>query len=221
MRKRMMRRNRLTIVIGFGLVLFVGILVSDHWSTANSQQAADLREPLSSVHVPALAAPGLVVYVDPNPTPVVETDAESSGVATTTSWPLHAIQRGETLASICLDHYGDSALASALAEVNGIDDPASIKTGRVVQIPDRRALLGGTLPPGILKPAAPAVAESPAVTRYATYTVQPGDTLSEIAQRLLHSARETQRLYELNRHVIRDPDRLTVGITLRYPAPSP
>jgi nucleoid-associated protein YgaU len=39
----MTRENKLALVIGFGLLLFVGILVSDHFSVARMQMAADLR----------------------------------------------------------------------------------------------------------------------------------------------------------------------------------
>jgi nucleoid-associated protein YgaU len=38
----MTRENKLALVIGFGLILFVGVLVSDHFSTASKQQVADL-----------------------------------------------------------------------------------------------------------------------------------------------------------------------------------
>ena len=38
----MTRENKLAMVVGFGLLLFVGILVSDHFSTAQRQGGADL-----------------------------------------------------------------------------------------------------------------------------------------------------------------------------------
>ncbi|UCD74126.1 MAG: LysM peptidoglycan-binding domain-containing protein [Phycisphaerales bacterium] len=38
----MSRENKLALVLGFGLILFVGILISDHFSTARRQQAAEL-----------------------------------------------------------------------------------------------------------------------------------------------------------------------------------
>ena len=39
----MTRENKLALVVGFGLILFVGILISDHFSTVRRQQAAHLR----------------------------------------------------------------------------------------------------------------------------------------------------------------------------------
>ena len=41
----MTRENKLALVVGFGLILFVGILISDHFSTARSQQAANFTSP--------------------------------------------------------------------------------------------------------------------------------------------------------------------------------
>ena len=38
----MTRENKVALVVGFALVLFVGILVSDHLSRAQTQQAAEL-----------------------------------------------------------------------------------------------------------------------------------------------------------------------------------
>lgn len=47
----MTRENKLALVVGFALILIVGILVSDHFSTASRQQAADVarvQDPLRS-----------------------------------------------------------------------------------------------------------------------------------------------------------------------------
>jgi len=40
----MTRENKLALVVGFGLILFVGILISDHFSTVRNQQAADFTK---------------------------------------------------------------------------------------------------------------------------------------------------------------------------------
>ena len=39
---RMTRENKLALVVGFGLILFIGILVSDHFSVARNQASANL-----------------------------------------------------------------------------------------------------------------------------------------------------------------------------------
>jgi len=50
-----------------------------------------------------------------------------------------------------------------------------------------------------------------------THTVQPGETLSQIARARLGSASAWRELYELNRDRIPDPDRITPGVVLTLP----
>jgi nucleoid-associated protein YgaU len=50
-----------------------------------------------------------------------------------------------------------------------------------------------------------------------TYVVRPGDTLSGLAQRFLGSTHRYHELYEINRDVLSDPDRLPQGAVLRIP----
>lgn len=40
----MTRENKLALVVGFGLILFIGILISDHFSIARSQASANLTD---------------------------------------------------------------------------------------------------------------------------------------------------------------------------------
>ncbi|MHC4219162.1 MAG: hypothetical protein ACYSU7_11985, partial [Planctomycetota bacterium] len=41
----MTRENKVALVVGFALVLFVGILISDHLSDAQTRRSADLAPP--------------------------------------------------------------------------------------------------------------------------------------------------------------------------------
>ncbi|QDT18186.1 LysM peptidoglycan-binding domain-containing protein [Alienimonas californiensis] len=59
--------------------------------------------------------------------------------------------------------------------------------------------------------------EEPAPAAPQTYTVAPGDTLTDIAERTLGSHRKYHTLYEANRDVLEHPDALRVGMTLRIP----
>jgi nucleoid-associated protein YgaU len=51
-----------------------------------------------------------------------------------------------------------------------------------------------------------------------TYTVQAGDTLSGIAKHLLGDASKYQRIFEANRDVLSDPDKIKPGQVLKIPA---
>lgn len=51
----MTRENKLALVVGFVLILVVGILISDHFSTARAQKFADLQataDPLAEAYPP-------------------------------------------------------------------------------------------------------------------------------------------------------------------------
>ncbi len=52
---------------------------------------------------------------------------------------------------------------------------------------------------------------------YLIHRVQKGDTLSELAQRYLGSSARFGEIYEANRHLLRSPNDLRLGIPLRIP----
>ncbi|HRP63423.1 MAG TPA: LysM peptidoglycan-binding domain-containing protein [Phycisphaerales bacterium] len=266
----MTRENKLALVVGFGLILLVGILISDHFSTARNQDTADLRRPsdplvqnrrndprlidlrseeernqtaksnglrpaplamnnsrlpsLEDVTVPhdepalpdhverVTIGPGGVHLIGPN-----DNNAPRSSNASTQGVVFHNVQRGESLSSIAMQYYGDRALAADLAKFNNIANPDTIRVDHRLRIPPLSQLRPGAAPPQPAggSNAAPRQPEQPA--RAQTYTVQAGDSLSEISQKLLGTSRRWRDIYELNKDVIRDPDNVPVGTTLRIP----
>jgi LysM repeat protein len=54
-------------------------------------------------------------------------------------------------------------------------------------------------------------------TSAATYTVKSGDTLSGIAKNLLGDASQYPKIFEANRDVLSDPDKIKPGQVLRIP----
>lgn len=50
-----------------------------------------------------------------------------------------------------------------------------------------------------------------------TYVVVAGDSLSKIAKRVYGDAQEWRRIYEANRDIVKDPDLIHPGQTLRLP----
>jgi LysM repeat protein len=62
----------------------------------------------------------------------------------------------------------------------------------------------------------PAAAPAPAAAQ--TYTVQKGDTLSEIALKFYGKASEYRRIFEANRDQLSDPDKIRVGQVLKVPS---
>jgi nucleoid-associated protein YgaU len=51
-----------------------------------------------------------------------------------------------------------------------------------------------------------------------TYTVQSGDTLSKISKQFYGNANEYTKIFESNRDVLKDPNKISPGQTLKIPA---
>lgn len=66
-------------------------------------------------------------------------------------------------------------------------------------------------------PPKPAAAPAPAVQ---SYTVAKGDNLSKIAKHFYGNANEWKRIFEANRDILKDPDKIFPGQTLKIPAKS-
>lgn len=202
----MTRENKLSIVIAFGLLIFVGLLVADHYSIASTREVADLG---SNSSTPPLACP--TILVDGNVLPA-ETIPENnpSGDA------VHVVQKGETLRTICGDFYGDSGLASAVAQWNDLTNANSIEQGQRIALPSRSALVNASFTYQASSVIQIPVSTSPKMGKY---TVKSGDTLSEISQKVMGTAKKTQLLIELNKDVMPNPNRIRPGMVLQFPIP--
>ena len=67
--------------------------------------------------------------------------------------------------------------------------------------------------------AKPAQAQDASVSggNQRTYTVKPGDSLSKISKELYGNASEYMKIFEANRDVLSDPDKISPGQTLKIP----
>ena len=67
--------------------------------------------------------------------------------------------------------------------------------------------------------AQPAQAQGASVSRVQqrTYTVKPGDSLSKISKELYGNASEYMKIFEANRDVLSDPNKISPGQTLKIP----
>lgn len=152
----MTRENKLVLVIGFGLLLFVGILVSDHLSARDAQ----FSKPDSMVEakyqkdqqLPPVEGPDVVGFGSlargPEAPPqvggvvIVRPEmTDGQGVAIAPPAPpvpaerTHTVAKGDNPEKIAQKYYNKRSLASKLAEYNNID-PAKLKIGQTLKIPD-------------------------------------------------------------------------------------
>jgi nucleoid-associated protein YgaU len=240
----MTKENKIALVVGFALILIVGILISDHLSTARSQEPADLvagrGEPLlvengaaSPSHLlfpprdepgpdafapgPASAAAG---FVDPWPG-IDESRAASPPPATA---PLAATASDPGPATTFHTIKPGESLIAICQQHYG-DGALARELARFNKVGDPDRVMAGIrlrLPAAdVLRPGSqPPHSAGPARAAAAdgpTYTVKSGDALSVIAQKLLGTSRRWREIYDLNRDRIADPDHLLAGTVLRIP----
>jgi len=208
------RENKIALVIGFAILMVVGVLLSDHLAQTVRGDAADL----ASIHDPLQTPTGTIEFLPlvsvPKPA-TAPAGAEKPTVATAIEQapPMHEVRRGETLNNIARQHYGDAGFAEALARYNRLPDPSRLKTGLRLLVPDIAQLDDAAAPA-----QASTAPDAPTPPTMQTYRVRSGDTLSELAQKLMGTAKATDRLWALNRSTLDSPDALQPGMELRYPA---
>jgi nucleoid-associated protein YgaU len=240
----MTRENKLALVIGFGLMLFVGILVSDHFSAqrfdpatvAEAQPKTAETEPvqLDAVGGDALVAgavnlgkdgastlpdapdAGVVALGDPAAQPVglPVEIAKADG----TPVKFHKVQKGETYWSIAAREYGDGSLATKLQDYNKAVSPdaAKLALNSDLRIP----------PIDVLKPGAVAKSAPQAGTSVARATPEP-KAAARVAATVTVGKGDTAygiaqkqgiKVAELLKHNgIKDPAALKPGQTLKIP----
>jgi nucleoid-associated protein YgaU len=203
----MTRENKFALIIGFAMLLVVGILMSDHLAevTRGAPGSIVIDDPMQGVGAYPIEYQPLVAAAT-MPTVQPLTLPAAAGMTE----PVHAVRAGDTLSSIAMQYYGDRHLAAALAEHNGLPNPDRLHQGV-------RLIIPATLPAMPTSPATTPPTDELTPPTMSEYTVRPGDTLSELAQQLMGSARQTNHLLELNRDRLRTADALTVGTRLRYP----
>ncbi len=201
----MTREHKLAVVLGFGLLLFVGILVSDHFSATQRRNPADLvantqmrvvrpqvpasiqpvqvgnRTPLGGpVAAQQFADAGASLQVPPGIIPESATAATPPGVPC----ELYTLKEGETLYKICQSKYGNGNLWQKLAEFNKgtISNPTRLRKGTTLRLP-AASVLRGEQPAPVVAQAAPVAQPqlAPAVPASVAAAVSP--TQPALAQR--------------------------------------
>lgn len=117
---------------------------------------------------------------------------------------------------VLIQHIRDSLGGSV-----GADYADPYGQGRITVLTEASAPDQPQEPEQPAQPETPAEPEQPAEEQpgsAGTYTVQSGDSLWRIASRELGSGTRWSEIYDLNRDVISDPDRIYIGQELQLPA---
>ena len=193
----MTREQKLALIVGFALVLVVGILISDHLSPAS------LDEPIESL---AFASPlgdlppAVVIEERParNESATVETVGHEPEAVVYDDPPAESPQRADPPK----DEFKPLEFTQGVKHV--ADDEVLIPLNTI----DRPG--AGNADRGISKPAI-----GPG---FNAYVVHKGDTLSKIAAKTLGSSGKWKELADLNRDRVGADGSVREGVTLRLPA---
>ncbi len=240
----MTREHKLAVVLGFGLLLFVGILVSDHFSATQRRGAADLAantqirqiSPAAPISIQTIQVSNRV-----NAMPVPNNGSAPDGdgialpqglaapevvapVAMGVPAELYVLKEGETLYKLCQSKYGNGNLWKELAEFNKgtISNPTRLRKGTTIRLPSINVLRGEAAPVELAQAPQVTPASGTEATPAASsdYVVQKGDTLGAIASRELGSSKKWQLIFDANRDRLKNPTDLKIGSTLRIPRDS-
>lgn len=122
------------------------------------------------------------------------------------------VQSGDTLSELASKHLGTATRWQELLEANKdqLDGPQGLRVGMKLKLPG-----GSTSVAQTSNTNGNTTARTTASTK--TYTVRPGDNLTQIAEKTLRDGDKWKLIYEANRDKLKSPDRLVVGQELKIP----
>lgn len=193
----MTRESKLALIVGFGLILFVGILVSDHFSSGQRQEAAHLlaqrgaaRAGRGAISIEPLPAAASTVNVSRRSEPqVTEVDDQPSQAG-------HA-----PTAPGARDHRDEEAGRSGDGR-------------REIVIGPERTPQGD---PARQETAPPRTPEQVADAGVRLYPVKEGETLYSICASQYGNGALWQALAAYNKAAVPNPARMRKGVTLKLP----
>jgi nucleoid-associated protein YgaU len=224
----MTRENKLALIIGFGVLLLVGVLLSDHFSAATGDQLADLtNQPMQIAHaiqdLDVRAVDPLADTTHNQPAP----RSRSRYVAEREELRPHASDRpadefmvieppADPQPSVFLDPapedtttragspnlgsrtWGDS-FRDAIESMTRGSEP--VTTAPTVESPREAEARSNPAPPA----------------RFVTHTTTKSDTLTALARRYYGDGERWRDIHEANEKLIPNPDRLPLGVELIIP----
>jgi len=148
----------------------------------------------------------------------------------------YQIAPGDSLYKIAKREYGDGELWRKLAQHNigRVGPTGEVRVGAKIILPARSDLASGgnraeasprradgvskkleqsKIPPVLGRPE-----PLPSSAKTRVYTIKKGDTLGSIAMRELGTTKRANEILELNKNVIRNPNAVPLGVTIKLPA---
>lgn len=183
-----------------GLILCVLTLMTA-CSSAKPKEDEDVLPPSAEAGTDALPpssdAPQGVLST-PQGTPDMTPSGSSASTIEGTPEP-YTVEKGQTLMKIAYEVYGDAMKWKEIYEANRdkISNPNAIKSGMVLTV---------------IKPTVPISTEKAGEK----YEIRPGETLGTISNQIYGTPSKWRDLYEYNKDLIHDPNRIFAGFFLYY-----
>ena len=189
----MTRENKLALVVGFGLILFVGILISDHFSVVRSQNAANLTNAIDDPLLVATSSQQDLIDLSEGPKtpPPAQPQLEPVGQG-----------QPESIAM------GVGRVAPPKdGQVTPLTGEGPQPQDGMAQNPETQQTIDGFIP----HEEAPAIR----VEEFVFHDVRSGETLYSISKQHMGSNGSPEALADFNN--IDDPGSLRIGQRLRIP----
>jgi len=171
------------------------------------------------IAIAAGSAPPLAPAGSPPPVPPAGSEPSPATPVLPTSD--YVVQPGETLRTIANKVLSPGSDWRILATLNGLADPRQVRAGQRLRIPQRVGSRMGEVPATVLPAPTPGTSTAspeanPTVSpAHSTYVVQPGETLTTIASKVLGPGGDWRAIAQLNN--ITDPKQVRAGQRLRIP----
>jgi nucleoid-associated protein YgaU len=220
MRILMTRENKLALIIGFGLVLVVGILVSDHLSAASRQESADLSPESTAASSDRLRDTALLTPMFPEPAASRRAPSGRSGAPVATNGTnagsnprqRDAVPVPEDGAEVASGPQSPPELDPMGVRIDDIVH-ADVEIPNEIVNPRQDALIRGDVEE--VQQRLREAAERQIA--FSWYTIKPGETLAKIAREKLGDEKLWRQLHEINRDRIPNPNVVPSGVTIRLP----
>ncbi len=184
-----LNESNLSMVLGGLVVVVVGILVYNYFSSVNRSATP---APSPEYQVSLVEEAGQLV---PDQLPVT-----------------HTVKKGEHLWSIAENYYHSGYNWTDIAQANGLLNANVVTEGQELTIP-RIGVKQAT----VVETSAPTMTAAPDMLTATSYTVVKGDSLWNISVRAYADGYQWTRVWQANSGVIVNPDWIEVGTQLILP----
>lgn len=190
--------------LGVGQKLAGGLVAAVFTITTLTTTSPAAAAPTHTGTTPAVVTTNVAAIATKTPTKATPTKAEK----------VHVVEAGDYLWKIAEEHYGDGAQFRRIAKANNIDPFKDLAVGQKLTLPGIPAT-----PPTTTPEATPDVTADIPAGLPATVVVGPADSLWGYAVTYLGDGERWPEIWALNKDLVKDPDLLLDGWTLKMPVP--